>query len=139
MMKLLITGGPRTGKTTTALDLGQKHGVPVYHTDDAIPLGWHAASTEVARWLAEKPGPWIIEGVAVPRALRKYLATHSGIPCGQCIVLRTPHMTLTPRQMDIMQGMMTVMAEIEPELRQRGMEIVKERVRARPAGPHDRR
>jgi dephospho-CoA kinase len=123
-MRLLITGGPRTGKTTTALDLGQKHGVPVYHTDDAIPLGWHAASAEVARWLTV-PGPWIIEGVAIPRALRKYLAAHpEGIPCEQCIVLRTPHIALHQGQIAMMRGLLTVLGEIAPELRRRGMELV---------------
>jgi adenylate kinase family enzyme len=125
-MRLLITGGPRTGKTTRALDLAQQHGVPVYHTDDAIPLGWHEASAEVARWL-ERPGPWIIEGVAVPRALRKWLASHpSGIPCEQCIVLRTPHIELHRGQIRMMQGLLTVLQEIAPELRARGMEIVSQ-------------
>jgi len=122
-MKLLITGGPRTGKTIMALDLGQRHGVPVYHTDDAIPLGWSQASAEVSRWL-ERPGPWIVEGVAVPRALRKYLSAHPGVPCDRILVRRTPFVELHQGQIRMMQGVQTVLQEIAPELIARGMEIV---------------
>ena len=45
------------------------------HTDDVKHLEWSAASLEVATWF-DAPGPWIVEGAAAVRALRKWLATN---------------------------------------------------------------
>ena len=76
MTRVVIAGGPRTGKTTHANKLGAESGARVRHTDDLIGrLEWSAASQEVSQWFDE-PGPWIVEGVAVPRAVRKWLAAH---------------------------------------------------------------
>jgi len=63
-MRILVAGGPRTGKTSFAEELGKGLNLGVRHTDDLIgAYAWSAASSEVATWL-EEPGPWIIEGVA---------------------------------------------------------------------------
>lgn len=124
-MRILITGGPRTGKTTLGLELARRYGCPCYHTDDAIPLGWHEASAEAARWL-DRPAPWITEGVAVPRALRKWMAAHEGPPADELIVLRTPRVELHQGQIRMMRAVLTVLQEIAPALRARGLEIVSQ-------------
>ena len=100
MTRICITGGPRTGKTTLAASLGA--GMPVTNCDDFIGMGWSESSAHVAT-LLERPGPWVIEGVQVARALRKWLAAHVPIvtdsrPCDRLIILRTPHVELTPGQ-----------------------------------------
>lgn len=72
-MRILVTGVPHGGKTTFATQLGKVLDIPVYHTDAVIDLGWSESSAEVATWL-DRPDPWVIEGVTVPRAIRKWLA-----------------------------------------------------------------
>lgn len=75
--RIVVVGYPRSGKTTAALRLGRELGLPVRHTDDAMDLGWSDASEEVSRWFDEGDG-WIIEGVAVPRAVRKWRSRNAG-------------------------------------------------------------
>lgn len=115
-MRLCIAGGPKTGKTTLAATLG----IPVKHTDDALDLGWSEASAEVASWMS-MPGPWVIEGVAVPRAIRKFLAANPGKPCDKVIWLDMPRVDTTPAQDTMAKGALTVMAQILPELHARGV------------------
>lgn len=120
-MRLLITGAPRTGKTTHALALGAHYGAPVYHTDDTKHLPWSDASLEVSRWL-ERPGPWIIEGVAVPRALRKWLRKHpEGAPADELHIRTHAFTEWTRGQRTMARGIETVLREIMPELAARGV------------------
>lgn len=117
--RIVITGGPRTGKTTAATALG----LPVRHTDDTKHMEWSAASAEVATWF-DAPGPWVIEGVSAPRALRKWLAAHAeGKPCDVVQRLTVARVALTPGQSTMAKGVETVWREIEPELRRRGVRI----------------
>lgn len=137
MTRILITGWPRTGKTTFSTNipcphLGNPHlgdcacsEVPIRHTDDLIgKLDWSAASAEVAKWM-EDPGDWIIEGVSVARALRKYHEAHPGEPppCYRLIYLRTPHVELNTRQAGMGKGVDSVMAELEPWFVEHGLEV----------------
>lgn len=125
-MRILITGGPRTGKTTMAGKLGAELDIPVRHTDDLVgQLSWSEASEEIAKvWLAD-PRPVIIEGVALPRALRKWLAAHpEGKPADKIIYLSVPHVRLTDGQVAMTKGVATVWREVVPELLRRGVEIV---------------
>lgn len=79
-MRILITGGVGTGKTTLAQDYAAATGLPLLATDDALwlpevvtaPSPWAAANAEVARWIT-RPGPWLIEGVRVPHALARVI------------------------------------------------------------------
>ena len=123
MTRLLITGGPRTGKTTLANSL-ERDGARVGHTDDLIAShDWSEASDRVAEWM-NAPGPWVIEGVAVVRALRKWLAAHpAGAPCDRIVLLSKPLEPLTPGQAAMAKGLLTVWDEIRPELHRRNVEI----------------
>ena len=67
-MRIAITGGPQTGKTTLAATLG----APVIHGDDFIELGWSQSSQALAHAMRTR-GRGFAEGVQVPRALRKML------------------------------------------------------------------
>lgn len=109
-MRVLITGLPKSGKTTLAGQMGGGRS-----TDEVMHLGWGEASREVSRWF-DKPGSWIIEGVAIPRALRKWLWQHPGqpAPVDRIIYLQTPHQILTDGQMRMGVGLDTVMQEILP-------------------------
>ena len=121
-MRTLIIGGPKTGKTT----LSQSYACPVRHTDDLIgKLDWSAASAEVATWF-DAPGPWCIEGVAVVRALRKWLATHpDGTPADRILFLTEPKIPVTAGQAAMTKGIDTVWEEIEGDLLLRGVDITK--------------
>lgn len=121
MQRILIAGGPRTGKTTLANSLGIAR-----HTDDLIgTFDWSAASAEVATWIGAD-GPWIIEGVAVSRALRKWLVSHpEGKPCDRIHHLTMAHETLTPGQLTMTKGCATVWREVRESLAARGVEIIE--------------
>lgn len=149
MTRIVILGGPKTGKTTMAAQLfervrcncktpprvidGRTYGmharecdawlpedIRLRHTDDLIEqckhLGrdaWSEASRIASTWLDE-PGPWIIEGVAMARALRKWREAHPGErpPVDRVIRLTTPHVELVKGQAAMAKGEETVWREI---------------------------
>lgn len=87
-------------------------------TDDVMHLGWSESSQEVSTWF-DKPGPWIVEGVAVARALRKWQARNPGKqpPIDKLIILHKSHEKLNPKQIGMGKGIDTVMREIMPWLK----------------------
>ena len=112
-----ITGGPNTGKTT----LAQSMGGPCVHTDDFIGMGWSEASEHVASLFG---GNGLVEGVALPRALRKWLdANPNGRPLERLIVLSVPHVARNDGQERMAKGHDTVLNGILPELERRGVVI----------------
>lgn len=130
MTRICITGGPRTGKTTLADEVGRQQFAArhqemgsIRHTDSLIGThDWSSASLEVSRWLDE-PGPWIIEGVAVSRALRKWRDAHPGErpPVDRVIYLSHPRERLNAGQLTMAKGVASVHDEIEPWLRVHGI------------------
>lgn len=137
--RILIAGWPRAGKTTFALRLKrladeEDYGAAILlHTDDLVgKLSWSDASEEASRWL-DAPGPWLIEGVSLVRALRKWLARHQGHagdarhkrPCEVLYYSRTPLAALTPGQQAMGRGVETVWLEVRGELLRRGVEVVE--------------
>ena len=123
-MQILITGIPKAGKTFAADAMAVEMAAPVRHTDDLIgQLDWSAASAEVSTWLSE-PGDWIVEGVSLPRALRKWLAANpTGKPCDRIVFMATPRVELIPGQASMAKGIWKVWNEIVPELTARCVEI----------------
>lgn len=136
MTRIVILGGPRTGKTTLAEELHRQQmaawGRPIVdiegpllrHSDDEIDRRWSEASARVARYL-DDPGPWIIEGVALARALRKWREAHPGEPppVDRVIRLTAPYVELTKGQATMAKGEETVWREIEPWLVEHGVEV----------------
>lgn len=132
-MRICITGGPCTGKTTLAAQMAEIErddkpdrpwGGIIRHTDDLIPLGWSEASQAACLWL-DAPGPWIIEGVAVSRALRKWRDAHPGEPppVDRVIYLTEPlnRGAVLAGQDRMAKGVASVHAEIEEWLVEHGV------------------
>lgn len=123
MTRICITGGPKTGKTTMADRMSLGATADIRHTDDLIAShDWSAASLEVSTWF-DAPGPWIIEGVAVSRALRKWRDAHPGEPppVDRVILLVTPHVELSKGQATMAKGVEKVHGEIESWLLDHGV------------------
>lgn len=120
--RIAITGAPSIGKTTFA----NKLDTAARHTDDLAHLGWSESSEAAALWF-DAPGPTVIEGVSVPRALRKWLAAHpEGRPCDLLLIITgKPFVDHTKGQASMSKGIDTVLAEIEPALVARGVRVVR--------------
>jgi hypothetical protein len=113
--RVVLAGGPRTGKSTLAETtlgevIGALTGARVYATDNLIGShDWSAASAECARWMAETPGPWIVEGVTAVRGLRKWLdANPTGRPCELVIWMSVPVVGRSPGQETMAKGCTTI-------------------------------
>lgn len=106
------------------MQLGKQHGLLVRHTDVLIGLGWSESSAAAAEWIA-KPGPWIIEGVSVPRALRKWFAANEGAPCDVVHWMPIQRVELSKGQTTMALGCITVWSEVLPELVARGVKVVQ--------------
>jgi len=124
MNRIVIIGVPRSGKTTLSKQMGQQSGHPTRHTDDLIgKFDWSGASLHASEWFGQ-PGPWIIEGVAAVRALRKWLLLNEDRkPCDRVLWLGSPRLELTPGQSGMAKGCATVWREILPQLRRRGVAV----------------
>lgn len=115
--RLVIAGGPRVGKSTVSRVVGSPR---VRGTDELIGLGWSEASEAASKWFDE-PGPWLCEGVAMPRALRKWLGRNSaGAPADLVIWIGEPVVARVAGQDAMAAGCLTVWREIRGEIARRG-------------------
>lgn len=122
-MVTMIAGWSGTGKTTLAQAMAAEQGVSLLSTDDFIKLGWSGASAHVAELCADG-APRIVEGVAVPRVLRKLLAAAPTVrPCDRLIVLTHAHREQTPGQVAQGKGHDSVLAEVMPTLLALGVAV----------------
>lgn len=111
-MKLVITGYPKTGKSTIA-DRFKAAGYEVMHTDDVIELGQGADSQAISEWF-NRPGNWVVEGVTAPRAIRKWLAQNPGkeFPA-DAVVYMKDHVVPWENKGTFTKGIDTVWSEVE--------------------------
>lgn len=123
--RVLVLGGPRTGKTTLGNEIAEATGLPLRGTDETASLDWSEASALVATWI-DPAGEWVIEGVAAARALRKWLNRNPEAKLDAVVVLlNRPHAELNKGQAAMRKGVATVWNEIAPEALRRGVRVVK--------------
>jgi hypothetical protein len=113
-MRIVIGGYPNSGKTTLGNLLFLTTGAELKKTDELLNThGWSELSQAVSKWFDE-PGDWIIEGVATPRAIRKWRkANPDKRPPFQYFVYMTRNFEgYRPGQRAMANGADTVMAEL---------------------------
>lgn len=127
-MRIVITGPPKAGKSALAKILSDVLGFPVHSTDALVheTIEWSQASEAVSHWF-DIEGPWIIEGVTVPRALRKWKLQFSGLverPFDRFVFIRTPKVPLQfPGQRSMAKGVQTVAEELKPWIGEKWVEL----------------
>jgi hypothetical protein len=94
-------------------------------SDELIGLGWSESSQAASLWFDE-PGRWIAEGVAMARALRKWLARNAaGAPADLIVWINEPVVARSRGQHVMALGCQTVWSEIRDELLNRGQRIIE--------------
>jgi len=98
--RIAIAGGPKSGKTTlSALHESDR---PVLHTDDFQHVSWGDLPQVVLSQAVLYEPRWIVEGVQVPRLLRK------GLPADAVLWLSGAGERLTAGQETMAKGCRTV-------------------------------
>lgn len=123
--RVIVVGGPRTGKTMLSTLSAYRHARAHRHTDSLMgAMHWSAASEKVAEWFNE-PGRWVVEGVATVRALRKWLMANpdKAVPA-TILLMDAPQVKRKKGQRIMAKGVRTIWAEILPELEKRGATII---------------
>lgn len=114
---IVITGAPRTGKTTLArkMDPNARSG------DSLIDMGWTESAVEAAKWLDDK-SVLVAEGVLMVRALRNWMRDHeTGKPASRVLFLTKPVVDkLLPGQVRMAKGTRNQFESIRKELEKRG-------------------
>lgn len=132
--RLVIAGGPRVGKSILAEKLARE-GVRYHHGEELKDRPewagltksekWAAGSLLASHWLDE-PGPWLCENVAMPRALRKWLARNpEGKPTDAALWLAHPVAARKRGQHVMAVGCATVWRQVAPALRDRGVVVLE--------------
>jgi len=132
-VRTIIVGGPRCGKSTIARQMRLQGirtfcGDPLSLVKEPEPgvtylpedLDWSAGSAYVADNWFPLPGPWVMEGQIMARALRKWLWRRddryrgTAAPCDRIIVLQhpRPECTLLPGQVSMNKAVQTVWSQI---------------------------
>lgn len=126
-MLTMITGWSGTGKSCVyGKAIADEHGVPLLATDAFIPLGWSEASAHVAEMLTDGVSR-VVEGVAVPRVLRKMLAAAPTIrPCARLVIVTKALRPQTAGQVKQGRQHDAFLAEILPALIALGVEVVRD-------------
>jgi adenylate kinase family enzyme len=121
--KIAIAGVPRSGKTTRGKSIAL--GVGELRSTDALKeVGDWSKESEIAAAMFNEPASFVIEGMVVPRALRKWLASNpEGRPVDEVIWMGSPRIETSKGQDAMGKGAETVMREILPELKRRGVTI----------------
>jgi hypothetical protein len=119
--RVIVAGGPRSGKSGFAVRMSERFGFPLRFGDSLVAAGkdpeqWSRSSATVARWLAE-PGPWIVEGVVTPRAIRKWQQAHPGTPPPFTVIWFPKAVQVRSEGQEAMaKGAATVMKDVAPVL-----------------------
>lgn len=119
--RIIIAGGPRTGKSTFAKMIAATNGT-VARCTDSLNVGYTESYPIVSEWF-NAPGPWVIEGVSVTGALRHFLTYNNGAPADKLFWSPTARVELNPKQIGMTKGIDTIWSQIVAKLQARGVGI----------------
>lgn len=131
--RVIVVGGPHTGKSTLSERLQRELGIATLHCshdlEDLFPAtnkeSWSQQSDHASKWFDEG-GDWIIEGVQMARALRKWLKANPAKPLdADILLLDKPYGSLLQGQQSMQKGVHTVFQEIQRDLIKRGARVHK--------------
>ncbi len=100
--RVAIAGGPKAGKTTLSETVTDR---PVIHSDSYMKLEWSEGSRQMAEDVNAISGPVVVEGVSVPRSLRKHMQVDV------VVWLRGAHEPLSKGQAAMAKAVRTVLDE----------------------------
>jgi hypothetical protein len=124
--RIVIAGGPHSGKSTLAAGINADRRYRVHDGEELVGGDWSAGSLAASLWLDE-PGPWICENVAMARAIRKWLTRNPTrpFPADLVINLSCQVAARSPGQAAMAKGCETVWAQVQPELVKRGVRVIE--------------
>jgi hypothetical protein len=124
-MRVVIAGGPRTGKSTLFRKLSLHFDCAV-GTDDYMGLEWSAVPDAVIGVL-EKHEDWIVEGVQAARVLRRWARDRKNMPHIDVVYYLTePMAQQTNAHRAMAKSIATVWKDVAPRLIADGTRIVRE-------------
>lgn len=118
-MRIIIAGGPKTGKTQLAAKLVRQVGAQKPMCTDTLIKNhdWETISDRVSEWF-DLSAPWVVEGVITPHALEKWFVRNPiGKPADVVLWLPEVRAPQTPRQASMTKGCFTVWQRVIPMLR----------------------
>lgn len=125
--RIVITGGPRCGKTTYTEFLSVLDpSVPVFATDSLIGKEWSEVSDTIAHdWLRNGEG-FIIEGCRAAHGLRKFISENPGEkPCDTVFIMQHPVAEQSKGQKSFAKSVNTVLGDILDDLEELGVDIIE--------------
>ena len=136
MPRIVVIGGPRTGKTTYATKLARELGVHLastgkrteserglVSTDNYIGSGSYAELPDRVIADLRKRDSFVLEGTQAARVLRRWLReAPEEAKLDKVLVFGKPWVARNPRQEATAKGVKTVMRDLLPLLRAAGVE-----------------
>lgn len=138
MPRIVVLGAPRTGKTTYATKLAREHGAHLastgkrtehpeglVSTDNYLDKGSYADLPDRVIADLRKMDSWVLEGTQAARVIRRWYRTAPDEPKldKALAFLGKPWVKRNPRQEATAKGVWTVLRDLQPLLRQAGVEV----------------
>ncbi len=137
MPRIVVLGGPRTGKTTYATKLAKKLGVHLGSTGKRTEQEDGLVSTDNymkrANWATlpdviikdlKNREDWVLEGTQAARVLRRWLKEDiNGPKVDKVLVFNKPWVTRSGGQEAMAKGVRTILKDLQPLLAKAGIEV----------------
>lgn len=120
-MRVVICGGPKTGKTTLGTKMSEDLRIPLVSTDGYINYPWEDVPDEIIRVL-ESLDEFVLEGVQAARVLRRWYKREDP-RIDKVYWLERPFVQLSDRQKSMGKGISTVFKDVRPHLNASGVKV----------------